>query len=87
MKLPIDRHLAVTRLLALVILLLFAASAHAHLGAGPAAGLWHGISHPVSGFDHLAAMLAVGLWAAQRGGQAVWLVPLRSACHLWPVRC
>ena len=30
----------------------------------------------MSGLDHICAMVAVGLWAAQRGGRAVWLVPL-----------
>lgn len=40
-------------------------------GAGFAAGL----AHPVGGLDHLLAMVAVGLWAAQRGGPAVWALP------------
>jgi urease accessory protein len=34
-----------------------------------------GLAHPLSGWDHLLAMLAVGLWAAQLGGRARWLVP------------
>lgn len=34
-----------------------------------------GLVHPVFGFDHLLAMLAVGIWAAQLGGRARWLVP------------
>lgn len=34
-----------------------------------------GFSHPVLGFDHLIAMLAVGIWAAQLGGRARWIVP------------
>jgi len=34
-----------------------------------------GLTHPLLGWDHLAAMLAVGLWAAQLGGRARWLVP------------
>jgi len=34
-----------------------------------------GFSHPLFGADHLLAMLAVGLWAAQLGGRARWLVP------------
>lgn len=36
----------------------------------------HGLAHPASGPDHVCAMLAVGLWAAQMGGRAVWAVPL-----------
>jgi urease accessory protein len=36
----------------------------------------HGFSHPLSGVDHILAMVAVGLFAAQLGGRAVWLVPM-----------
>jgi urease accessory protein len=35
-----------------------------------------GFLHPLSGLDHLLAMVAVGLWAGQLGGRAVWIVPL-----------
>ena len=60
-----------------VIAILLAPSAvFAHTGAGPADGIVHGLLHPVSGIDHIAAMAAVGLWAAQRGGRALWAVPL-----------
>ena len=34
-----------------------------------------GFAHPLGGLDHLLAMLAVGIWAAQAGGRARWLVP------------
>ena len=34
-----------------------------------------GMSHPLSGFDHMLAMFAVGVWAAQLGGRAIWTVP------------
>lgn len=40
------------------------------------AGLIAGLSHPFSGLDHLLAMVAVGLWAAQKGGRALWILPL-----------
>ena len=36
----------------------------------------HGFSHPLLGLDHVCAMVAVGLWAAQCGGRSLWLVPL-----------
>ena len=49
---------------------------YAHVGAGDTSGLMHGLAHPVSGMDHVCAMLAVGLWAAQMGGRSVWAVPL-----------
>jgi len=35
-----------------------------------------GFVHPFTGLDHLLAMLAVGLWAAQLGGRWIWAVPL-----------
>lgn len=55
---------------------LFPAIALAHTAAGDSGGLLHGWAHPFSGLDHLCAMIAVGLWAAQLGGRAIWLVPL-----------
>jgi len=50
--------------------------AHAHVGLGEAGGFLHGLAHPTSGLDHVLAMLAVGLWAAQTGGRSIWAVPL-----------
>ena len=44
-----------------------------HDGAG---GLAHGLFHPVTGIDHVLAMIAVGLLAGQYGGRALWLVPM-----------
>ena len=40
------------------------------------AGFEAGVTHPFTGFDHLLAMLAVGMWAAQQGGRAQWSIPL-----------
>ncbi|MDO9053166.1 MAG: HupE/UreJ family protein [Gallionella sp.] len=50
--------------------------AHAHVGTGEALSWAHGMLHPVAGLDHLCAMVAVGMWAAQLGGRALWLAPL-----------
>jgi len=50
--------------------------AYAHVGTGETGGFLHGLMHPVSGLDHICAMLAVGLWAAQTGGRSIWAVPL-----------
>ncbi len=58
------------------MLLLAATPLLAHTGVGPAHGFLHGVAHPLGGWDHLLAMVAVGLWAAQRGGRATWLLPL-----------
>jgi len=48
----------------------------AHEEAGAAAGLLAGLHHPVSGWDHVLAMIAVGLWGAQLGQPAVWVLPV-----------
>jgi len=57
------------------LLLLSAPLAEAHPGHGPAS-LVAGFIHPFTGWDHLLAMVAVGLWAAQLGGRARWALPL-----------
>jgi len=50
--------------------------ADAHTLGAYDAGLVAGLAHPFMGLDHLLAMIAVGIWAIQLGGRAVWLVPL-----------
>jgi urease accessory protein len=53
--------------------------AHAHPGHGGHELTWDfagGAAHPLSGWDHLLAMVAVGLWAARLGGRSRWLVPV-----------
>lgn len=50
-------------------------AALAHTGIGSTNGFIAGFSHPMFGLDHLLAMVAVGLWASQQGGRALWLVP------------
>ncbi len=52
------------------------ASLSAHPRGGEATGFFAGLSHPVSGLDHVLAMIAVGLWGAQLGPPAVWLLPV-----------
>ncbi|MGH6855798.1 MAG: HupE/UreJ family protein [Aestuariivirga sp.] len=52
-----------------------ASAAEAHTGVGGTAGFAHGFLHPFSGIDHILAMVAVGLFAANLGGRALWLVP------------
>ena len=56
--------------------LLAAGPALAHAGAGASHGFAAGFAHPMLGFDHLLAMVSVGLWAALAGGRAVWAWPL-----------
>ena len=63
-------------LLALAGVLLMPGLASAHIIPGSTHGLREGFAHPFSGLDHLLAMFAVGLWAAQYRGRAVWMIPL-----------
>jgi urease accessory protein len=60
---------------AIAITLLIPNLASAHTGVGDNGGYWHGLTHPISGLDHILAMVAVGLWAAQMGGKALWILP------------
>jgi urease accessory protein len=62
--------------LAAALLTATATVAHAHTGIGSTAGFAHGFSHPLGGIDHVLVMVAVGLFAAQLGGRALWLIPL-----------
>jgi urease accessory protein len=57
-------------------LALMAAPAEAHIRQGEASGFLSGLAHPVSGLDHIIAMVAVGLWGAQLGAPAIWLLPV-----------
>lgn len=50
--------------------------AWAHVGVGSTSGFSHGFWHPISGIDHVLAMVAVGMFAANLGGRALWAVPL-----------
>jgi urease accessory protein len=52
--------------------------AHSEAARGDAQfhGLLAGLQHPVSGLDHVLAMVAVGLWGAQLGAPAIWLLPI-----------
>lgn len=65
---------AVLTLAALAMLL--ASPAEAHTTEGVAGGFLSGFLHPILGFDHLVAMVAVGLWGAFLGMPAVWLLPV-----------
>lgn len=62
-------------LLAGAILVPAAALAHPGHGETSVSGGLSGLLHPLAGFDHLLAMMAIGLWAVQLGGRAVLLVP------------
>ena len=54
---------------------LFSGLALAHPGHG-LINAYAGFMHPLTGWDHLLVMLAVGVWAAKLGGKARWQLPL-----------
>ena len=62
--------------LSALALLALAAPALAHTNRDVGAGLLSGLLHPLTGLDHLLAMVAVGIWGTQLGAPAVWLLPL-----------
>ncbi len=62
-------------LLALGLTVASAAPAFAHLNPQEHGSFMAGFSHPLFGLDHILVMVAVGLWAAQIGGRAMWAVP------------
>lgn len=55
--------------------LVAAGPAAAHTGAGGTSSFAAGLLHPLGGFDHILAMVAVGSWAALKGGKALWVWP------------
>jgi len=65
-----------------VALLLTPALAWAHVGAHPVSGFFSGLIHPLTGVDHLLAMVAVGLWAGLMGGSAWWRLPVAFVAAL-----
>ncbi|PBB45113.1 protein hupE [Mesorhizobium sp. WSM3866] len=62
--------------LATILFLAAAMPAYAHVGVGTTSSFTAGFMHPLSGLDHMTVMIAVGLWAAMKGGKAVWAWPL-----------
>jgi urease accessory protein len=64
------KRIAIAALFALA-----ATPAFAHVGAGSTSGFAAGLEHPLSGLDHVTVMIAVGLWAALKGGRALWVWP------------
>ncbi|GIL41560.1 HupE/UreJ family protein [Roseiterribacter gracilis] len=56
--------------------LLFAAPAAAHSGANLPGGFHYGLIHPLTGFDHVLAMVSVGLWGAFLGRPLIYALPI-----------
>jgi len=59
---------------AALFLVLMTQAAEAHGGHG--GGFTSGLLHPVTGWDHVIAMVAVGLWGAFLGRPAIWVLPV-----------
>jgi urease accessory protein len=65
------------QLVALLFLVLcYAQAAEAHVNKGEGVSFLSGFKHPISGLDHVVAMIAVGLWGAQLGAPAIWILPV-----------
>ena len=62
--------------LATFVLATVSSAAEAHTGVGAVHGFGAGFMHPLTGMDHIAAMVAVGILAVRVGGKAIWMVPL-----------
>jgi len=62
--------------LLLAVYLIWTPPAQAHIQQGQAIGFVTGLEHPWSGLDHVLAMIAVGLWGAQLGNPAIWILPV-----------
>jgi urease accessory protein len=63
-------------LLILASALLAPATVLAHNPGGMAGGFASGFMHPLTGIDHILAMVAVGIWGAQLGAPAIWALPI-----------
>ena len=73
----VQRPWASRALPALALLVVLPTRAFAHTEGGAAgAGFLTGFLHPLRGLDHVLAMLAVGMWGAQLGAPAIWMLPV-----------
>ncbi|MEO6359188.1 MAG: HupE/UreJ family protein [Sphingomicrobium sp.] len=73
---PIQYRAAITRAVACVALILLASPAHAHSGTGLPGGFAAGVAHPLTGADHMLAMISVGLWGHFLGRPLIYVLPM-----------
>lgn len=66
----------IAHLLSGLLLLGLSTAALAHESTGLAGGFYSGFVHPILGWDHVIAMVAVGLWGAFLGNPAIWILPV-----------
>jgi urease accessory protein len=69
-------NLRFTKIILPWLLLLWPIGASAHILGDQAGGFISGFEHPISGLDHILAMVSVGLWGAQLGAPAIWALPV-----------
>jgi urease accessory protein len=67
---------ALRRLAIVSLVLTLPATVHAHSETGTIGGFVSGFVHPLTGWDHIIAMVAVGIWGAFLAGRAMWLLPV-----------
>ena len=73
---PMQYGAAIARAAACVALILLASPAHAHSGTGLPGGFVAGVAHPLTGADHMLAMVSVGLWGHFLGRPLIYLLPM-----------
>ncbi len=73
---PLGKTQTLVCQLLFAIILLWPTIVLAHIDNADAGEFLTGVQHPISGFDHVLAMVAVGLWGAQLGSPALWLLPV-----------
>jgi len=73
---PLASRAIATRLVFATTALVFCSTAMAHTGTGLAGGFVPGFLHPLSGLDHLLAMVCVGLWGAFLGRPLIHVLPV-----------
>ncbi len=71
-----NMRLATSKRLVGIFLMSIACGAFAHSGEESANGFFAGVMHPLTGFDHLLAMVAVGIWGATLGRPLIWVLPV-----------
>lgn len=69
-------HFRTAMVVMIGLALLATGEASAHTGEGLSGGLISGFTHPILGWDHVVAMVAVGLWGAFLGKPAIWILPV-----------
>ena len=75
-SLPISKAAMRASLLILILSMAKPTVLFAHIHGAETFGFTSGFEHPISGLDHILAMVAVGIWGAQLGGPAIWLLPV-----------